>query len=369
MIDLQEALDLLARAVPSPTWEAIRADRDDPALDRSAMDGIVVRAAEGRLPRRGTGTLFAGDDPSTARVEAGTCLRIMTGACIPQGGDAVVPVEQVVEEGGALVPQVEPKAGAHIRRRGDQAKAGALLLLEGRPMNAARCGLRAQVGQAQPPLERVRVGIAATGDELRGDPSPWQIRDSNGPMLLALAHGLGAHAFELPALPDDPAAVARFFRDREDCRVVITAGGVSMGEKDHLPAVLRELGAEILFHKIRLKPGKPTLAAILGDRVILCLPGNPVSAYLNGLLFLPVILARLEGRKAPDPWHRGELTAAVANPGDRPVLHPCTREGRCLTPLASQGSADLVRLAQADACAWIPEGGAMAGPVSYLEII
>ncbi len=369
LMELEEALALLAAALPTPSATAILADRDDPALSRSAMDGIVLRAADGLEARRVLGTIFAGDDPAAFRVDPGGCLRIMTGACIPEGGDAVVPVEQVQEREGLLAPLLAPRPGDHIRPRGVQARAGTPLVPAGRPLNAARRGLRAQVGLPPIPLTRVRIGIAPTGDELRGDPSPWQIRDSNGPMLAALAHTLGAEAFELPPVPDDPQAVAGFFRDRRDCQILLTAGGVSMGEKDHLPRALADLGARILFHKIRLKPGKPTLAAILDDLVILCLPGNPVSAYLNALLFLPVILARLEGRALPEPWRQGLLEGPVPNPGDRPLLHPCTREGERLNPLPSRGSADLVRLAQADACAWIPEGGAEAGPVKYLELI
>jgi molybdopterin molybdotransferase len=369
LLELEEALALLAAAIPAAPCAAIRADRDDPALDRSAMDGIVLRAGEGLAPRRVLGTVFAGDDPTAFHVQAGGCLRIMTGACIPRGGDAVVPVEHVHEEAGCLRPTVEPRPGDHIRRRGDQAVAGDLLVPEGRPENVARRALRAQVGMPSKPLLRVKIGVAPTGDELRGDPEPWQIRDSNGPMLAALAHALGGEALELPPVPDDPEAIADFFRSHSGCRILLTAGGVSMGEKDHLPRVLVDLGARILFHKIRLKPGKPTLAAILEDQVILCLPGNPVSAYLNALLFLPVILARLEGRARPDPWRQGCLAGPVANPGDRPLLHPCTREGDRLEPLPSKGSADLVRLAQADVCAWIPEGGAQPGNVKYLELI
>lgn len=369
LLELEEVLALLAAAIPTPHREAIRADRDDPALDRSAMDGIVLRAEEGLAPRRLLGTVFAGDDPAAFCVEAGSCLRIMTGACIPQGGDAVVPIEHVVEREGHLLPTVEPRRGDHIRYRGDQAEAGALLVPEGRPENVARRALRAQVGMPSEPLARVTIGIAPTGDELRGNPKPWQIRDSNGPMLTALAHALGAEPLELSPVPDDPAAISEFFRSHSSCKILLTAGGVSMGEKDHLPRVLVDLGASILFHKIRLKPGKPTLAAILDDRVILCLPGNPVSAYLNALLFLPVILARLEGRAVPDPWRQGWLESPVKNLGDRPLLHPCTRNGDRLEPLPSKGSADLVRLAQADVCAWIPEGGAQPGTAKYLELI
>ena len=143
-----------------------------------------------------------------------------------------------------------------------------------------------------------------------------------------------------------------------------------MGDHDHLPTVLEDLGATILFHRIRLKPGKPMLAALLGDLLVLGLPGNPVSAYLNALLFLPQALARLEGRIAPNPWRPGRLTAAVKHKGDRPLLHPCRLvEGR-LEPLSSRGSADLVTLAKADAFAWIEPGGLEAGvEVRYLPVL
>jgi molybdopterin molybdotransferase len=180
-------------------------------------------------------------------------------------------------------------------------------------------------------------------------------------MLAALARTLGADVELRPPLPDDPATLAAALRNAGDIRILLTSGGVSMGEHDHLPTVLKDLGATILFHKIRLKPGKPMLAALLGDLLVLGLPGNPVSAYLNALLFLPQALARLEGRAAPDPWRRARLAAPVKHKGDRPLLHPCRLvEGR-LEPLPSKGSADLVTLARADACAWIDQGGLEAG--------
>lgn len=373
LLPLDEALDLLRRALPTVPHPEVRADRDDPALDRSAMDGVALRSADGVGPRRLAGTLHAGDDPAGLGVDRDECVRIMTGAALPAGADAVVPVERIREEAGLIHLEAAPKPGDHVRRRASQTRAGDLLLPAGTPLTAARLGLQAQVGAAPRGLERIPVGVASTGDELTTDPRPHQIRDSNGPMLAALAHRLGAEARRLPSLPDDPAALEARLQDLGGIRVLLTSGGVSMGQKDHLPGVLRQLGARILFHKLRLKPGKPMLAALLphpeGDRVILGLPGNPLSAYLNALLFLPAVLARLEGTAEPDPWRAGELAEAVANPGDRPLLQPCRREGWTLVPLASQGSGDLVRLAQAEACAWIPEGGAAPGPCRYLEVI
>jgi len=369
LLPLDDALNLIAEAIPLPPQGAIRADRDDPALDRSNMDGAALRAQDGVSPRRVLGTLFAGDDPGGFSLEPGTCVRIMTGAALPAGADAVVPVEELRDVEGRLIPSAPPKPGDFIRRRGSQARSGQLLLEEGGPATAARRGLQAQVGEVLAPLRRIQVGVAPTGDELVDHPEPHQIRDSNGPMLASLAHALGGETRTLPPVPDDPEAVVRFLSTLGDVQVLLTAGGVSMGEKDFLPQALADLGARILFHRIRLKPGKPTLAALLDHRVILCLPGNPVSAYLNTLLFLPVILARLEGRRRPDPWRPGRLAAPVKNPGDRPLLHPCRRRGDLLEPLPSRGSADLVRLAQADACAWVPEGGMDAGPTRYLELL
>jgi molybdopterin molybdotransferase len=369
LLPLEQALERLAAAFPPAAAGAILADRDDPALDRSAMDGAAMRSQDGTAPREVLGTLFAGDPPDRFQVGPGTCVKIMTGGCLPAGADAVVPLEKLKNLDGRLVPLAPPLAGDWIRHRGSQAAAGAVLLPAGLPHSAARAGLLAQVGQEPPALKRVAVGIAPTGDEIVAHPLPHQIRDANGPMLAALAHALGADVRRLPPVPDDPAALRAFLEGLDDLDILITSGGVSAGEKDHLPRVLADLGARVLFHQIRLKPGKPMLAALLGPKVILGLPGNPVSSYINALLFLPVAMAGLLGTAPPDPWRPGTLEAAVANPGDRPLLHPCRLQGDRLLPLESRGSADLIRLAQADACAWVPAGGCPAGPTRYLSVI
>ncbi|MBL0211749.1 MAG: molybdopterin molybdotransferase MoeA [Holophagaceae bacterium] len=369
LLPLDEALALVRAALPRKGSPRLTADRDDPALDRSAMDGAAMRHAEGDAPRILLGTLYAGDDPSRFHIGPHEAVRIMTGAALPAGADAVVPVEELRIEGDRIFPARPPKPGEAIRTRGSQARAGELLLPGGGPSTAARAGLAAQIGMEPEPPRRIQAGIASTGDELAGVPLPHQIRDSNGPMLAALAHRLGADARRLPSLPDDPEALQRRLSDLGNVQVLLTSGGVSMGDKDHLPSVLKALGANILFHKIRLKPGKPMLVALLGDRVVLGLPGNPQSAYLNALLFLPVVLSGLEGSIEPDPWKRGHLGEAVKNPGDRPLLLPCRLQDGRLTPLRSKGSGDLITLAQADACAWIPEGGMEAGETKYLQVV
>lgn len=370
LLPLDEALARLWAALPAPPVTELRADRDDPASDLAAMDGVALRAEEGRAPRRLLGTLYAGDDPAAFRVAPGTAVRIMTGAALPPGADAILPVEQLREAEGLIHPLEAPRSGDHTRARGEQARAGDRLLSADRPFSAVRVALQAWVGQPVPPLARIRVAVASTGDELVAHPAPHQIRDSNGPMLAALAHTLGAEVERRPSLPDDPAALGRALRNAGGARILLTSGGVSMGEHDHLPSVLKDLGATILFHKIRLKPGKPMLAAQLDDLLVLALPGNPVSAYLNALIFLPVALARLEGRAMPDPWHWGRLMAAVKTKGDRPFMVPCRRSGSQLHPLAGRGSADLVTLAQADAFAWVDPGGLEAGAeVRYLTMV
>jgi molybdopterin molybdotransferase len=370
LLPLEEALDRLWAALPAPSLPEVRAERDDPAVDLAVMDGVALRAGDGRAPRRLLGTLFAGDDPTAFLVLPHTAVRIMTGAALPAGANAIVPVEVLETSGDTVRPLVDPLPGDHVRHRGHQAKAGELLMPAGASLSAARIALLAMEGLPIPVTPRTRVAVASTGNELVERPASYQIRDSNGPMLAALARTLGAEVALRSALPDDPATLAAALANAGDIRILLTSGGVSTGDHDHLPAVLENLGARLLFHKIRLKPGKPMLAALLGDLLVLGLPGNPVSAYLNALLFLPLALARLEGRSRPDPWHRARLSGPVKHKGDRPLLHPCRLvEGR-LEPLPGKGSADLVTLARADAFAWIePPGQGPGDKVRYLPVL
>jgi molybdopterin molybdotransferase len=334
------------------------------------MDGVALQTSGGRAPRKLLGTLFAGDDPGVVQVGPDTAIRVMTGAALPQGADAIVPVEQLRVEGDLVHLLVDPEVGDHLRPRAEQARAGDLLLPLGAPLTAARLALCAQVGLPADLPIRIQVAVASTGDELVPDPDSHQIRDSNGPMLAALAQRLGADAHRWPSLPDEPKALAAALQNHGKARILLTSGGVSAGEHDYLPSVLADLGATILFHKIRLKPGKPMLAAILGDLLVLAMPGNPVSAYLNALIFLDHALARLEGRTIPNPWRRGRLATAIKNKGERPLLQPCRLQAGELHTLSGKGSADLITLARADVCAWVEPGGMEAGAKTrYLPVL
>lgn len=370
LLPLEEALRRLWEALPAPPSQAILADRDDPPSARAAMDGVALQTSGGRAPRKLLGTLFAGDDPGAVQVGPDSAIRIMTGAALPLGADAIVPVEQLRVEGDLVFPLVDPEVGDHLRPRAEQARAGDLLLPLGAPLTAARLALCAQVGLPAELPARIQVAVASTGDELVPDPALHQIRDSNGPMLAALAQRLGADAQRWPSLADEPKALAAALQNHGQARILLTSGGVSAGEHDYLPSVLADLGATILFHKIRLKPGKPMLAAVLGDLLVLALPGNPVSAYLNALIFLDHALARLEGRAAPNPWRRARLATAIKNKGERPLLQPCRLLDGELHTLSGKGSADLITLARADVCAWIEPGGMEAGvKTRYLQVL
>jgi len=370
LVPLEVALQRLWEALSPPAAEAIFADRDDPPSARAAMDGVALQAVSGRRPRQLLGTLFAGDNPVGLTVGPETAIRVMTGAALPEGADAIVPVEQLRLEGDTVHPLVDPKVGDHVRPQAEQARAGDLLLPEGAPCTTARLALCAQVGLPADLPPRIKVAVASTGDELVADPDRHQIRDSNGPMLAALAQRLGAEAHRWPSLPDEPEALAAALQDHGDTRILLTSGGVSAGEHDYLPSVLEDLGATILFHRIRLKPGKPVIAALLGDLLVLGLPGNPVSAYLNAMLFLDLALARLEGRAIPNPWRRARLATAIRNKGVRPLLQPCSLKDGELHTLSGKGSADLITLARADALAWIEPGGLEAGvKTRYLPVL
>jgi len=356
--------------------EDVLASAPLPSFDNSAMDGYAVRAADlagaseaapARLPVRGE---IPAGDTGRYRLEPGTCLRIMTGALLPEGTDAVVPVE--FTDGGSAVAAVSRAvpAGNAIRRRGDDVAEGELLVASGTPVGPAALALLAASGQgsvlARP---RPRVAVISTGNELAepGTPLvPGRIWESNSFMLAAAARQAGAAAGR-HRVPDDPDAVLATLEELlPHADLLITSGGVSMGgEHDVVKASLSKLGT-VEFRKVAMQPGMPQGFGVLGPgrTPIFTLPGNPVSAYVSFLLFVRPALAALQG--GPPPRERvvtAALTGPVRSPeGRRSYLRGILDDAEAtVVPLTGQSSHQLGALARANVLIIVPE------PVTRLE--
>jgi molybdopterin molybdotransferase len=360
----------LVHADGSVLAEQVTSTTPLPSFDNSAMDGYAVRAADlggasadtpVTLPVRGE---IAAGDTGDYRVEPGSCLQIMTGARLPEGADAVVPVEWT--DGGAAEAlfRQAPEPGNAVRHRGDDVADGAVLLPQGTLVGPVQMALLAASGHGEvlartPP----RVAIISTGNELvePGTPLiPGQIWESNSFMLAAAARRAGA-TVRRHRLRDDPAVVLSTLEGLvSDADLLITSGGVSMGgEHDVVKAALSKLGT-ITFRKVAMQPGMPQGFGVLGPDAtpIFTLPGNPVSAYVSFILFVQPALDALK-KLSPQrrPLAQAALTMSVRSPGGRRsylrgILDPARET---VVPLTGQSSHQLGALAQANALIIVPE--------------
>ncbi|KVL42710.1 molybdopterin biosynthesis protein MoeA [Burkholderia territorii] len=274
---------------------------DQPPADQSAMDGYAIRHADLEYgePLRVAQHCYAGDVPSPLAPR--TAARIFTGSLIPPGADTVVMQEHAREVGGLVAFDASPRSGSHIRRRGEEVRAGDLLMPAGVRLGAMHVGVAAAQGCARidvrPPL---RIGILTTGDELVpcGEPrAPQQIYNSNAPMLAALVSGTGACVAAAEHAADTPGAVGAALRElAARCDLVVCVGGASVGDKDLLRPALTALGASFEVSGVRMKPGKPVALARLDERPVVLLPGNPGAAMIAFALFVAPLIRRLQGR-------------------------------------------------------------------------
>ncbi|NZA27999.1 molybdopterin molybdotransferase MoeA [Luteimonas sp. SJ-92] len=308
----------LQRAHGRVLAEPVMATLAQPPFDNAAMDGFALRHAD--LATAGAGGLrLAGEQFAGAaldlRVGPGECVRITTGAPLPAGADTVVMKENARVEDGRVRVREAPEVGRHVRRAGEDAGAGDALAQAGDVLTPARIALCAAQGLTELPVRRPpTVAVFTTGDELvePGLPlRPGQLYNSNREQLMGLMRGAGLDPVAWPTLPDVPGQIESALRHAGHAfDLVVTCGGVSAGEKDHLPALLRELG-EIAFWKVRMKPGMPVLLASggrLGDALFLCLPGNPVSVLATWLALGRRLVDGLQGRAARPRLH-ARLTA------------------------------------------------------------
>ena len=336
--------------------EDITAIRDQPPAPVSAMDGYAIRFADLPGPWTITGEVAAGAVPSCA-AGADQALRIFTGAMLPEGADTVVAQEDVAVRADRLTLTGEGPsvAGRHVRRRGADFARGTRLLTAGTRLTPGAIAAAAMGGTGQVRIGgRPRVAILTTGDELvaPGRPlAPGQIPDSNGVMLAAMLSGEAAQIGLPLHARDDRAVLANIINDlarRHD--VIVTIGGASVGDHDHVRGALTDAGGRVDFWKIAMRPGKPLIAGTVGDAVLVGLPGNPSSAFVTATLFLLPLVRHLAGARDPLPRiHQAPLAAPLTAGGARrDYLRGRLENGR-LTVFDGQDSSQTLPLVAADA--------------------
>jgi molybdopterin molybdotransferase len=343
--------------------EDVVATRDMPPADNSAMDGYAVRAEDlSNVPvrMRVTDDIAAGHPPTRA-LEPGSAMRIMTGAFVPEGADTVVQVE--LTDGGTDVVTITQslKRGASIRRRGEDMRAGDVVIRSGARIGAAEIAMLAAVQKTTVQVgRRPTVAILSTGDELVdvGEPlTPGKIVNTNGPLLAALVREVGAIPRVLGIVRDTREATIAALEAAIESDFVLSSGGVSVGAFDFVKDALEALGAETKFWRVAMKPGKPVVLSRLRDRVILGLPGNPVSSFVSFHLFAAPALRKAMGQEGdlyPSVVH-ARLETPLKSIGDRRVyvrVHVSARDGELhARPLISQGSGSLTSMIGANGLA------------------
>ena len=365
---------MLDEAAGRALAEAIVATRTLPPWDNSAMDGYAVRAADVALgrPLRVTGTHGAGHAPGP--LAPGSAARIMTGAPVPPGADAIVMREDSDETGEGDAAEVRfrsvPGPGQHVRRAGEDVTPGSLLLDVGAPIGPGEIGLLAAQGRTVVQVRRrPRVAIVSTGDELVEPdraPGPGQIVGTNGWALAAQCRAAGALPWLLPIARDDRAVIRAALAEALTADVVLSSGGVSVGEFDFVKEALGSLGVEQSFWKVRMKPGKPLAFGTQAGRPVFGLPGNPASSMVAFELFVRPALRRMQGfADVERPRARAILDEPLgAGGGRRHYLRArVRREGGLLyaRPNARQGSGMLRSMVGVNALLEVPED---AGPLA-----
>jgi molybdopterin molybdotransferase len=369
----------LGEALGRVLAEHVESAIDVPPFDSSAMDGFaVVAGPEADLEI--VGESRAGR-PAGGHVRPGTAMRISTGAALPSGATAVVPVEKSSGDGAGRRVRVRASAeGDNIRRAGEDVAVGRVVLPTGSPLGPAELGVAASVGRASLRCSRrPRVSVLVTGDELTepGRPlAPGAIYSSNGWALAAQVERAGALVTARENVPDDAADTrAALARVLDSSDVVVVSGGVSVGPHDHVKPALAELGVEERFWGVRLRPGKPTWFGTRGDTLVFGLPGNPVSAMVGFHLFVRTALAAMQGADPSAPRSRATLDEPIPRHPRREqavrVHLEVSGDGWHARPTGPQGSHMLTSMLGATALARIApgEGEVPAGEPVEVELL
>jgi molybdopterin molybdotransferase len=345
---------------------------NSPPYDKALMDGYAVTSSDRTTEREVIEEIGAGTVPRRP-VTPGTATRLMTGAPLPEGADAIVAIEQteMVNDRTVRLLETDPRPGQHILPLGASLKAGDTVLEQGVVLRPIEIGILAEIGHELANVHpRPRVAVLPTGNELvaAGDkPAAGQIRNSNGPMLVAAIERDGAAAIELPIARDDREQLRELIGEGLAADVLVLSGGVSAGKFDLVPDTLSALGVELVFHKVALRPGKPLWFGVklAGERRVLVfgLPGNPVSSFVCYELFVRGAIAALAGRGFTGAatahailshdfqYKGGRASCLPARLSRRPAIKspPAGETLPTVEILPWQGSADLATLARANA--------------------
>jgi molybdopterin molybdotransferase len=361
----------------------ILADMDSPPFAKSLRDGYAVRAADCTSPNTELKVIEevpAGKMP-TKSVGAGEASRIFTGAPIPEGADAVVMQEHTQRTGDKVsITDTMVKPRQHVYAQGTEMKAGSVVLNAGTVINPGAFGVLASVGKtAVSAYPFPRVGVIVTGDELieaNMKPKPGQIRNSNGPMLTALTVRGGGLPRYLGIARDDFAITKSLIGEGIDVSdVVLIAGGVSVGDHDLVPSVLKDLGVTTHFRQVRVKPGKPLLFGTSPKgKLVFGLPGNPASSFVGFELFVRPALRILGGHKQAGPRTiKLPVAEGIAETNDRPTYRPATLEqgetGWSVRPLPWSGAPDLLGLQPADALLVLAPGDTRVDRGAIMDVV
>lgn len=372
MLTIDEALEQLAREVPPPRVieadvgeaagcvlaEDVAGDLDMPPFDRATMDGYAVVAADTPGELEVLEEIPAGRMPARA-VGRGQCSKVMTGAPVPEGADAVVPVEKTRRCGGRVrVEGVQP--GQNVQPRGEDLRAGQTALRAGQRIRPQEIAVLCACGRTRVKVyQKPSVAVLATGDELvmpSVRPSAAQIRNSNSPMVCAQVRAMGLECRDGGIVADDPDAIRGKIREwTQD--VLILSGGVSAGDYDYVVECLKAEGVECVLHRVRIKPGKPFFFGRRGRQRVFGLPGNPVASFVTFEVFVRPFLGAMMGWKAERRRFQARLLSALSNPTDRVIFTPARvrfEEEWVVEPIPSHGSADIFAVTRANCFVILP---------------
>lgn len=347
-VPLLQALGrIIAKDVFTP-WDA-------PLADKSAMDGYALSSSAAKRDTWSVVDFVPAGSMRTTAVTPGEAVKIMTGATVPPGCDTVVPIEDTEQtpDGIRLIRDLKP--GSHIRKRGDDLKENDLVLTSGSIVRPQEIGLLASLGKTTVGVYRkLRVAILATGDELLdagSAPDPSRIINSNSYSLAAQVLEAGGEPLLIGIAADTSEATKEKISEGIQADMLITTGGVSVGDRDFVKETIQEMGGELLFWKVNMKPGKPVAFAMLAGKPVFALPGNPVAAMVAVEMFVrPAILQMTGHSRIMKPKVRATLAEQVTNRGERPHLlrMRVTLKNGAYTAIAtsSQSSANLTSLTE-----------------------